>query len=476
MPKKEPIGLFQTVAEVLEQVQAPIAMDEVVQRVLKQSPSRAKNPVLSIRNHLLTEQMGRTLVFWDRDTVVPLHVAMSGVRFRASLCPEEVDHGVLLIYPAFHCLRPQGLELQDLQFRDATGEPVTTRAAVVQLADGGLVGPSRDELPVFELGDWFRRHRVRRDDSILITIEDWTQGAYRLEHEAADQRRASDIERQNRELADALFDLLEAAPDERMLIQLAIPTAYSRLSDARGYPGDPWREVIEADDRMSCDSFTIFYSDSNVDSLLAMILGSRSGARRLSPAPIHDPEWERQVYRLKASLVHRPGLWRRVEVRGSQTLADLDAILRRAFQHDRSEHLGGLWKRVRRGASQRFREIKLGTIDPWGEGEGAVWRMAELGLKPGDQLTYVYDFGDWIEHRLTLEATDEPEAEETYPRVVDQNKVRDRYCQACKGKQRKTVATWLCIACSERRQQKVLVCEACLTAAHASHYATEVVH
>jgi hypothetical protein len=25
-----------------------------------------------------------------------------------------------------------------------------------------------------------------------------------------------------------------------------------------------------------------------------------------------------------------------------------------------------------------------------------------LGLKPGDEVKYVYDFGDWIEHLLTL--------------------------------------------------------------------------
>lgn len=476
MAKKDPIGLFQTVEAVLEQVQAPIAMDDVVQRVLKQSPSRAKNPALSIRNHLLTEHLGRTLVLEDRDTVVPLQAAMNGVRFRASLCPEEVDHGVLRLDPAFQGLRPPGRAPQDLQFRDASGEPVATQVTMVQLVGEDLVGPSRVESPVVELGEWFRCHCVRYDDSILITIADWKQGAYRLEHEAASQRRESDIERQNRELADVLFDLLEAASHERLLIPLAIPTAYSRLSDARGYPGDHWIEVIAADDRMSCDGVTIFYSDPDLDALLGMRWEFRSGASHTPPAASPDPERERQVFRLKASLVHRPGLWRRVEVRGSQTLADLDAILRGAFQYDRSDHLGGLWKRMRRGTSQRFREITLGTIDPWGDGEGATRRLAELRLKPGDQLKYVYDFGDWIEHRLTLEAIDEPEEGGTYPRVVEQNKVRYRYCQVCKAQKRKTVATWLCITCSDRRQQKVLVCEACLTAAHESHYATEVVY
>jgi hypothetical protein len=154
----------------------------------------------------------------------------------------------------------------------------------------------------------------------------------------------------------------------------------------------------------------------------------------------------------------------------------LDAILRQAFEHDPSDHLSGFWKRSRRGTSRRFRESKLGTIDPWGEGEGASCRMAELDLQPGDQLKYVYDFGDWLEHRLTLEATDEPAVAGTYPSVIEQNKVRHQYCQACKAKQRKTVATWLCIECSEHRQQKVVICEACLADGHQSHEAHEILY
>ena len=39
-----------------------------------------------------------------------------------------------------------------------------------------------------------------------------------------------------------------------------------------------------------------------------------------------------------------------------------------------------------------------------------------LGLAPGDELKYVYDFGDWIEHKITLEAITEPQADVKYPR------------------------------------------------------------
>jgi hypothetical protein len=45
-----------------------------------------------------------------------------------------------------------------------------------------------------------------------------------------------------------------------------------------------------------------------------------------------------QVYRFKASLWLRKGLWRRIEIQGGQTLADFDRVLRDAFEHDTFDH------------------------------------------------------------------------------------------------------------------------------------------
>ncbi|MBI1878837.1 MAG: hypothetical protein HYR94_11565, partial [Chloroflexi bacterium] len=117
-----------------------------------------------------------------------------------------------------------------------------------------------------------------------------------------------------------------------------------------------------------------------------------------------------------------------------------------------------------------------GTVDPFGDGEGADSKIASLDLKPGDELKYVYDFGDWIEHRLTLEAISEPQVGVEYPRLVEQNKPRHRHCRHCQEEGRKTVATWICIDCSNREQTDVLVCEACLDEYHEDHYTEEIVY
>ncbi|MBI1987744.1 MAG: hypothetical protein HYS70_05305 [Nitrospinae bacterium] len=184
----------------------------------------------------------------------------------------------------------------------------------------------------------------------------------------------------------------------------------------------------------------------------------------------------RQVYRFKAALRHRAGLWRRIEIQGGQSLADLDAILRKAFHHDPGDHLSGFWKLPKQGTGQRFLEVELGDIDPFGGGAGADRQIAGLGLKPGDELKYVYDFGDWVEHRITLAEIVEPEPKGKYPRIVDQSQPRYRYCQECKDKGRKTRATWVCIDCSNAEQQVVRVCEKCLEAEHEDHHAEEIVY
>jgi predicted amidophosphoribosyltransferase len=63
-----------------------------------------------------------------------------------------------------------------------------------------------------------------------------------------------------------------------------------------------------------------------------------------------------------------------------------------------------------------------------------------------------------------------------YPRIVGQNKPKYRYCQSCQAKGRKTVATWVCIDCSNDQQKEVLVCEDCLYEKHEDHYAEEILY
>jgi hypothetical protein len=460
----------QAVEQVLALVDGPIAVDELCKRVLTIWPSKAKNPLPAMRNHLHQDHAGKTLVFVDADTILPLPMAMNGVRFRIPLNRREVNRGMLIIYPAFSIflrreLNPEAVHLLDQQDRSLPVRVITFREQV-----NTPFGTVPTDYAAFELADWFRTQRVHRNDCVLVTVEDWTGGGFRLEHEPAKRRRNTEIARQDRELADLLFGMLENSRYEAIRISNAVPTAYARLSDPHGYPGSHWLEVVQRDERMRTDGWEIRYSDSR-SPFERMLLAEESISETSFPAA-----QGRQVYRFKAALWHRASLWRTMEIQGQQTLAEFDAILRDAFDHDFSDHLSGFWKRVRRGKSKRFREVDIGDINPLGEGSGSEVHIAGLGLEPGDELKYVYDFGDWIEHRITLEEILDPEAGAEYPRIVAQNKPRYRYCETCRAQGLKRRATWICLECSDREEREVLLCEKCLTREHEEHYAEEILY
>jgi len=473
MPDEKPIPLKAAVEQVVAQLNAPITLQEFAQRVLTIRPSQAKRPLATIHDHLRWHT-GTTIVFLDRQTIVPLPLALQGVRFRLRLTRPEIDLGVLLTQPGFEPFLRRDIALKDAQLVDAEGQPlpVCPVAVTFETTAAFVFAPSTLDVAALDLGDWFRAQQIQAGDSILVTIEDWEKGRFRLEHEPASQRRQPEIERQNQELANLLFDLLEADRHERLYVYQAIPTVYARLSDARGYPGDHWTAVIARDARLQWDGIDINYREESPSLMEELLFLDEEEAAQ--PEKPHNPAQAQQVYRFKAALAHRPGRWRQIEIEGQQTLADFDAILREAFDHDPSDHLGGFWRRVRRGQTQRFREVDLAEIDPLGEGDGADQTVAELALQPGDELKYVYDFGDWIEHQITLEAIVAPEAGAEYPRIVGQSQTRHRYCQSCKAEGRKTVATWTCVDCSEEQQREVLLCEDCLAAQHEDHYAEEL--
>jgi len=176
------------------------------------------------------------------------------------------------------------------------------------------------------------------------------------------------------------------------------------------------------------------------------------------------------VYVFKAALKSRKGLWRRIEIKGNQTLGTFDHIMREAFNHDTGDHLSQFF------SGRVWRSKGYGDIEPGGHGKGAQKKINSLCLNEGDSLEYVYDFGDDIQHVITLEKIVDPEKEKVYPCIVSKNKPGYRYCEMCKEQGKNTIATWICIECSEEKQDEVLLCEDCLEKGHEGHYADEILY
>jgi len=216
------------------------------------------------------------------------------------------------------------------------------------------------------------------------------------------------------------------------------------------------------------------------------MMGSDRKPKKPTAAPASS-EQRQMVYRFRAHLVRRPKIWREIEIQGKQTLADLDLALRGAFNHDEYDHLGGFWKLIPRaaqaktmskrssGRAARMREVEIGDVEPMGGGDGARIKVAELGLAIGEQLKYVYDFGDWIEHQLTLQVIEAPQSNVEYPREVTRNKPEYAFCVECQKKGKQQVAKWICLQCTTDPEQEILLCEKCADK-HDDHYLEEILY
>ncbi len=80
------------------------------------------------------------------------------------------------------------------------------------------------------------------------------------------------------------------------------------------------------------------------------------------------------------------------------------------------------------------------------------------------------------QHTVTLERIVELDENLSYPRVVSQNKPKYSYCEVCEKLGRKTVATWICIDCSNEEGRDVLLCDDCVAKGHEDHYAEDMIY
>ncbi|MEX2553505.1 MAG: plasmid pRiA4b ORF-3 family protein [Actinomycetota bacterium] len=115
----------------------------------------------------------------------------------------------------------------------------------------------------------------------------------------------------------------------------------------------------------------------------------------------------RSIYQLKITLRDiKPPVWRRVQVLGSSSLAELHTVIQAAF---------GWW-------DYHLHEFEIGGMR-YGIDDGEGWeppddeRRAKLGkvVPPDATFTYLYDFGDDWEHSIKVEKVVPAEPNMTYP-------------------------------------------------------------
>lgn len=176
-----------------------------------------------------------------------------------------------------------------------------------------------------------------------------------------------------------------------------------------------------------------------------------------------------KVYVFKVKLKHNKGIWRKIEIKESQTLGHFDAMIREAFSHDTMDHLSAFFE------GKAWRTDKIGEIEPFGGGDGQEVKISDLNLQPKNTLEYVYDFGDDLQHIITLEKIIEEKDDVVYPCITGKNKPQYHHCNECEKKGTRVVATWFCLDCSNHEGAPVYLCDDCIDE-HDDHYADEIVY
>jgi len=459
--------------ELANAIDRPIAVDELIRQVLERKPTTSKHSRHSVMERI-RGAVPRPFVFLDSKTLLPTRLAMLGARFRMPLGRRAAESG-LIEMNIFESYLPNNFGLDKVQFVDAKEQALNVSFRAITKQAKSFFGLYDQISYLADLSAWLHPQKVSRHDDLLVTVLDWQNGRLQLEIEPHRKRNAALIEERDRLLADLIYNILEDSYYEEVYVKDAIPTTYARLPDKAGCPPHHWQMVLEKDGRFRFDDLEIKYADGGLSPLERITL-ERTGQplpRLLQPV---TEEQKHLVYRFRAVLKYKPSIWREVEVLGDQTLSDLNFILVEVFKHD-VDHLGGFWKIVpRKGSQKRFREVELGTVEPFGfGGDGADVQIAAIGLKEGDKLKYVYDFGDWIEHTLTLVSIHAAEPQAKYPRQTAQNAPRPRYCPTCKKKGKETMANWLCITCSNEHGEEVICCDDCLDD-HEDHYTVRLLY
>ena len=162
-----PLSKSQAIDQVISQMTGPLDVEEFIRQVLALSPSKAKNPKAGIQQALQFDFLGKRLIYQEGRTLIPLRLAMPGVRFRDKLSRQEIEKGWLLVDPAFRYMATSNLPPEEFWLEDADGHSIPVNPVAVKSKIRTIWGTSDLEQTAFDLDWWYRKHSLRRGDSIL---------------------------------------------------------------------------------------------------------------------------------------------------------------------------------------------------------------------------------------------------------------------------------------------------------------------
>jgi hypothetical protein len=465
-------SLERELLKTLRQAEEPLTADQILERLPAACLAGEQDPRRKLKTLLTRSEVGHAA----RGRYVYLPSRITGSMLRVPITGREAESGELWLGPELvYALWFNQIDWGNIppgssavcELPDGT----SSRLTVEQMARNRRHVSAW--LPIVaagpELRDWLHAEKATAGDSLVVRIADAEHAVCQAELERLSERDDDRIASRNQELAEHVIHVLRDGVRGKPLSEYDLagwllarelyrdvcppdPLTVALLSDARLTQDDhghfalatmwEWvrernlelpEELLEALEATLPTRQQVLESvpgltEAKRRALLGVdpieelkpwleAAGYETGAaeEETSAAEAGAPAGSEIVYRIRAAFKHRPSVQRVLEARGDNTLAELDSTLRHVFRHDTSDHMSGFF--VRTGAGRKREE--LASFNPFGEmEEGEDFELAELELEPGDELSYIYDFGDWIEHTIQVEAVLAPEPGAIYPRQV----------------------------------------------------------
>lgn len=132
---------------------------------------------------------------------------------------------------------------------------------------------------------------------------------------------------------------------------------------------------------------------------------------------------------LKVALRYRKSIWRKIVLKSTQTLDDLQWAIYDAFDRY-DEHLysfyfprpGARGRQIVNDSAEFTHPFVIEDPGPFGSDarNAAKTKLSALPLKVGQTFYYLFDFGDEWWHEIKVESLGGPLEKGKYPRIVDQ--------------------------------------------------------
>lgn len=131
-------------------------------------------------------------------------------------------------------------------------------------------------------------------------------------------------------------------------------------------------------------------------------------------------EVDNPVFVFKVALKYQKQIWRKIAIRGNQTLATLHDAIFNAFDRD-DDHLYSFYFPSKPTSTSRSRLHGAPQYGcPYSETDDKAdsTRIDSLHLKLKARFEYLFDYGDEWWHEITLEAIQPQRSEVVYPNII----------------------------------------------------------